>query len=234
MGYLSSKDVKRSVVLPDKESKELAELFGILTGDGYINIYRNNDYVIEIAGNKLLDKEYLIDYVKKLIKKLFNIFPNYVERKDQNTIYLRVLSKAIFNYLVNQGFKIGRKCSIDIPKWIKQDRTLMQNFVKGLFDTDGCISIKNKEGKKYPVLSITSISHQLLLSIKNYVNSLEVPSYITKEETTKPKYKHKLISYKLQINGYDNIILWFKLIGSNNERNLGKYRVLMKIKSKYK
>ena len=232
MGNLSLNDVKRNVTSPNKESKKLAEFFGILTGDGYMNTYRKYDYVIEIAGNKLYDKDYLVIYVSNLIKELFNVSPRYIEKKNQNSIYLRIRSKVIFNYLLNNDFKKGRKGNIKIPAWVINNKEFMKYFIKGLFDTDGCISIKNKEGKKYPVISITSKSNLLLLDVMNYVKSIEINSYITRYVHINPRYTHKLITYKLQVNGYSNLNLWFNLIGSSNKRNINKYNFFKSYKTK--
>jgi hypothetical protein len=229
MGELSINDIKRKIKLPKTRNNYLAEFFGVLTGDGYINKYRKYDYVIEIAGNKISDSNYLQNYLSNLIKKLFNLNPNYIERNDQNSAYLRILSKLIFNYLIKKGFKKGKKGKIKIPNWIKKDKNFMKFFIKGVFDTDGCISLKNKEGKKYPVISITSKSEKLLYSIKKYLNSIKLNSSITKQIDKTRNYNKDVIRYKLEINGYKNLTNWFTIIGSSNKRNILKFNEAKKL-----
>ena len=98
---LSSKDIKRGLVLPNYFSKDLAEFIGILAGDGFINHYKDkNLYIMDIAGDKKLDKEYLEVYVKNLIKRLFNIECKIYYKKNQNSVEVRVLSKGLYNYLL--------------------------------------------------------------------------------------------------------------------------------------
>ena len=53
-------DKRRGVTLPVK-NRDLAEFMGILTGDGFINVYpARQEYVIEVSGNKLKDFEALL------------------------------------------------------------------------------------------------------------------------------------------------------------------------------
>jgi len=188
-----------------------------------MNLHEKYDYVIEIAGNKLSDKEYLFSYVAGIIKELFNIQACQIEKKYQNSIYLRVRSKAIFNYLFENGFKKGRKEQIGVPLWIIKNDVLMQSFVKGFFDTDGCLSIKNKEGKKYPTISISSKSKKLIKIIRRYVTSKCINSCFIKDVRTDERFSKQKIVYKIEVNGFVNIERWFELIGSSNKRNLNKY-----------
>ena len=127
MTTLNYIDIKRKVKIPNKDSDQLAEFFGILTGDGYIGKYRNN-HVIEIAGNKLKDKDYLENHVSKLMYSLFNLKPNIYFRKEQNTMYAKIQSKFILEYLISKGFKMGVKGRINIPDWIKEEDKLMLYF----------------------------------------------------------------------------------------------------------
>ena len=135
---LSRNDIKRGLTLPKKSSEELAEFIGILAGDGYINYDpKKYSYIIEVAGNKILDKDYLENYTRKLIKSLFNIDCRIYYKKNEDTTCIRILSKGIFYYLTALGFKNGKKEKIGIPNWILSDDTLMLAFTKGLIDTDG-------------------------------------------------------------------------------------------------
>ena len=232
MGEQSINDIKRKVQLP-KESVELAEFFGALTGDGYMNNYRKYDYIIEITSNKIKDKEYLI-YLSRLIKKLFNINPCYSEKKDQDTACLTIRSKFVFGYLLDKGFVRGKKEQISIPSWIENNEHFLKSFVRGLFDTDGCVSLKNKEGKKYPVLSITSKSEILLTRVKAYLEKRDISSYKAKRIEKGPRYLHEIITYKIEVNGHKNLNLWFELIGSSNERNLKRFKEAQDLKAKTK
>jgi len=225
MVNFSINDKKRDIKLPKRNNDRLAEFLGILTGDGYMNVYRNYDYIVEIAGNSKSDKNFLKCYVTNLMKELFNINPSYIERHNQNTAYLRIRSKVIFNYLLNKEFKRGIKGNIKVPEWIKENKQFTLAFIKGLFDTDGCISLKNKEGKKYPVISLTSKSKPLLNEIKRFLDSVGLMSCMFSYEDSNERYKTPTKVWKLEFNGHRRLNLWFEKIGSSNDRNLMKYHL---------
>ena len=127
---LSKNDIKRELKLPEKPSEELAEFFGIMKGDGYLNYYHyQNKYLLEIAGDKNLDKDYLQNYVKKLVKELFNLNSSFFIRKRQNTMYLRLISKGLITYLIKAGFKKGKKGNINAPSWISSHKEYMLYFI---------------------------------------------------------------------------------------------------------
>ncbi len=218
---LNKSDRKRRIKIPERHS-ELAELLGILTGDGFMNYYpKRQAYIIGIAGNKLKDLEYLENFTSKLIKNLFNLSPRLYLHKSQNTASLVFRSKSIFYFLEECGFPTGRKGEISIPKWILENPDFFKKFIRGVFDTDGHLCLKNKEGKKYPVIGITSKSKSLLFPIKEFLNSYGITSYLGshRADTSNKKF----IVNRVQISGQKNIGLFFDQVGSNNPRNLMKY-----------
>ncbi len=216
-----------------KLSKELAEFFGILTGDGYINQYiypKRKVSVIEITGNKEKDFDYMKNYVPKLIKKLFNVSPKIYLRENQNTIRVIIYSKKIFNLIKEKGFPLGDKGEIEIPDWVAKENILFRKFIRGFFDTDGHLSLKNKEGKKYPVIGLSSKSRTLLNQMKDFLDSLNITSYLgLNRGINSPRVKEGKRDYKIQISGVKNTNLFFKEIGSSNLRNLEKYDEFLKM-----
>lgn len=223
---------KDTIVFPNR-NEEFAELFGILTGDGYVGQYKLPNRIvsaIEIVGNKLKDFDYIQGFTLRIIKNLFNITPKLYVRENQNTVRLIINSKEIVNFLKEEGFPLGKKGNITPPNWIINESKFFSKYVRGIFDTDGYLTLKNKEGKKYPVIGISSISKPLLNSIKEFLNKLDISSYLGKRVVNNERYKKQLIEYKLQISGKKNIFLFFDKIGSNNKRNLLKYNEYMRIR----
>ena len=69
----SNKDRKRNILIPNKITKELAELIGIIMGDGSTGIYKGNGYThyeIRLYGHKKED----LNYYNKIVDKLFKKF----------------------------------------------------------------------------------------------------------------------------------------------------------------
>lgn len=219
---LSKEDVRRGISFPDK-NESLAEFLGILSGDGYMNEYpKRQEYVIEISGNKIKDYDYLNEFVFSLINRLFNVKPSLHKKKNENTVVIKVSSKGVFHFLKELEFPSGRKGEIISPSWIIENKILFKRFIRGFFDTDGYVCLKNKEGKKYPVLGMTSKSKSLVTQFKQFLNDLNISSCIVPQKNFGERYQHDSMVYKLQISGKKNIGIFFSQIGSNNSRNLNK------------
>ena len=125
-------------------NNELAELVGILLGDGGIS---RKVIVISIHSEA---KEY-IDRVKKLVKSVFKYDIRFHRRKNKNVIDLKVHSVARVECLLRLGLKIGNKVEkqVGIPDWIKADNNYYISCIRGLIDTDGYIGRYQKRDSRY-------------------------------------------------------------------------------------
>ena len=228
---LSDNDLKRGLTLPTRPSKELSEFMGILVGDGFINIYREYDYIVEISGDSMLDRQYLSVYVTKLIKNLFNTSPSLLERKDQRTMYLRIRSKGLMLYLHKIGFKKGKKGQIQIPSWILKRDEYLKYFIRGLSDTDFSLVLLNRKQKKYryyPRVSIRSKSKVLVKQIDEWFLSKGFKTYIQYDYLQKDNRGYNdSVLHSLHINGRKNLEKWMNLISFRNQRHLSRYWLVM-------
>lgn len=225
-------DLLREISFPNK-NELLAEFFGILTGDGFMNQYKRPDRtisVIEISGNRIKDYDYMENFVAPLIKRLFNLRPLFYSRESQNTIRIIINSKGVVLFLKHLDFPLGNKGQITPPKWIIKNPKFFSVFIRGVFDTDGSLSLKNKEGKKYPVVGLSSNSKVLLETIKEFLESCGISCYFGSYVKIS-KCNEQKFNYKLQISGKKNISLFFNKIGSNNPRNRIKYKEMCELYS---
>ena len=154
-----------------RKSKLLAEFIGILLGDGNISPYHIG---ITLSSE---EKEY-IQYVCKVIQKLFNVLPKVFKHKSAKAVTIIVNRKLLVDFCQKVGFRMGNKVThqVDMPKWIKENKTFAQECIRGLFDTDGCFFNHSYfvRGKKYSYLKIafTSASWPLVLSVaETLINS---------------------------------------------------------------
>lgn len=132
---------KKEILLLKNKSEELAEFIGIMMGDG--NIWENDKgyYYVDIAGNLKKDKEYLINYVNPLFKRLFGKEMNIKINEKNNCIHLYLGDKNIVFTLKSFGLKSGdkKKNNIRIPKWIFKNNEYLKCCIRGLIDTDGYV-----------------------------------------------------------------------------------------------
>lgn len=119
-------------------SVELAEVIGIMPGDG--NIY-GKQYAVRICGNAKDDRLYLQKHVKKLFRKVFGVTPKEYHHKPQNEIILYIYSKFVAKNLIHYGLIAGHKKKNDakIPRWVIRNKEYNRACVRGLFDTDGTV-----------------------------------------------------------------------------------------------
>ncbi|SRR5258708_2465870 len=201
----------RKVINIPKNSSELAELLGIVLGDGGIN----NNWQFVISLNSIKDIAYSI-YISSLIRKLFNITSVIKKRPNQNTLIVISTSTSAVDFLVSKGAVRGNKIlqKIDIPLWIKNNIEYKKAFVRGLVDTDGCLFIHKHTIKKTLYNNIgfcfTSFSENLLNSVANILLEFNIQPHIAPNHTIY-LYSEKAVSRYLNI------------FGSSNERIYQKY-----------
>ncbi len=127
----------RKKILKPPDSVELAELFGIILGDGGIN----NDYQVVISLNKDNDRDYAF-FVRDLIQKLFGLTPifyRYRSPRCRKVIGVILSSVAVVEFLLSKGLKKGGKVrqQTGVPTWIKNNLQFSRACLTGLVDTDG-------------------------------------------------------------------------------------------------
>jgi len=117
--------------LTDQES----EVLGIMFGDGCLSKV-GGSIQIAVTGNKTDDKEYLFRQFRPLFARLFGIDLRARYRQGEETIDLYAYSKKVALTLHEWGMPIGLKNAGELrPRVPLND----DSFIRGLFDTDGCI-----------------------------------------------------------------------------------------------
>jgi intein/homing endonuclease len=154
-GGNNSGSFREPKLLIEKPSEELAELVGIILGDG--NIYcKRGYYYVRIAGDLKKDKDYLSNYVKPLFEKVFGYKMHFIEQRKYNCLYISIGNKDVVHTLKYFGLKSGDKLknNVRIPKWVFKSDKYLRACIRGLIDTDG--SICPITGRDYPYIWFTS------------------------------------------------------------------------------
>lgn len=120
-----------------EESGDLAEIIGVVLGDGYIGAHDRTE-VLRIACN--INNPGFIKRYTKLVDKLFDKQPSVKKRKVSNCVDIVIYQKDIAHRL---GLQTGAKTHrpFILPEWIKSNLEYQIRFLRGLFETDGCHSI---------------------------------------------------------------------------------------------
>ncbi|MEK6888653.1 MAG: LAGLIDADG family homing endonuclease [Nanoarchaeota archaeon] len=219
-GGKNSDKNKKSLLIP-KESKALAELIGIILGDGHLEervIGKDiRCYTLKIAGHIIEDREYLIMYTINLIRSLFGETAHVQLEPKYNTIYISLHGKELVNFLKIKGLKPGnkKKNNVGIPHWIKSNKKYLKKCIRGLFDTDGSVHYISKNNKNIRI-SYTSYIPKLLKDVSLALKKLNIQhSKIIKEK-------------QIFISSKNSVQRFIEEIGFKNEKHLNRIISLSK------
>ncbi len=198
----------RTIALPEN-SEALAELLGILAGDGHVGTYQTT-----VTTNSETDYEHA-KYTQRLFEKLFAIPVKISQRKNQKACVVTVSSKSVCRFLVKKGMIQGNKIrlGVRIPGWVRLHKNFRLAFVRGLFDTDGSVYLDTHRIKGHTYQNIAMMfsnrSSFLLNDFKSTLKSLQL------HPTQKTKYAVFLRRRR-------DIQQYFELIGSSNPKHSRK------------
>jgi len=217
VGLKISHDIIEKKKLVHKKDRDLAELLGIMLGDGHLNkrLYRQ-----QISFNGLDEKEYML-YVRNKIKSMYNIEPHERWEKEKKNatgnekgMFLYIDNKNLFDDLISHGLKPGNKTKnqVRVPNWIKNDKNFTVACLKGLFDTDGSISVVKQRSSL--LIDFTNASLPLVTDFKEMCETVNIK---TSPKITQRKWRNKItgntsISYKTFIASKSEISKFLSIV----------------------
>ena len=195
-----------------RKSEKLAEFFGIIFGDGHLSSYQ-----LSITTNSGTDMEHA-HYSMGLIRKLFELEARLKPRKTTMAVDVVVSSVRFVRWLNRLGMPIGNKLTkhLSVPPWIQKNDNFRKGFIRGLFDTDGCVYLDRHiiGGKKYENLgwTITSYSDKLRGDILKMLVDLGYRPTL------------KMSQKSVYLRRASDIRKYFVEIGSSNNKNLRRFK----------
>ena len=199
------------------QSTGLAELFGILAGDGHVDTYQ-----VTMTTNAKTDFKHA-QHTSNLFQRLFHVDAPIKFKKTKNACIVIVSSRAICDFLVRNGMIRGNKVTSQLrtPLWIRSRWGYQLAFLRGLFDTDGCVyvDVHKINGRTYNNvgMAFTNRSLPLLADFKGYLERMGL------HPTQKTKYTVFLRRER-------DIQRYFAVVGSSNPKHLRKISVYFSLK----
>jgi hypothetical protein len=116
--------------------------------------------------------------------------------------------------------------NIRIPSIIRKNKKLWPRFLKGLFDTDGCLGFDKKHKIKhyYPRIHLASSSLKLINDVKKILVELSYTGCQSYAKNTKPGSK----LHRFEFKGIEKIERWMKEIGFGNFGKYSRYLIWKK------
>ena len=144
-------------------SEKLAELVGIILGDGGITSSQ-----LRITLNKETEPEY-VDYVVGLMGETLGEKPKkfYFKGRASKTCNLILSGVGLISMLSQLGLEKGNKVTkqVKVPGWIRESPEFSRRCLCGLIDTDGCVFCHKHTSHGYFCLNLglTYTSHSFPL-----------------------------------------------------------------------
>ena len=149
-----------------KRSKELAELIGVILGDGHICKFARTESlrIVGNANNKGFSERYA-----RIIEIVFNKKPHVAKRKNSNAMNITLYEKHISERL---NLPTGSREHVDfpIPEWITLRKSYVKAYLRGLYEAEGSYSVH--EATYTHKFIFTNTNKSLLDNVFNSVCSL--------------------------------------------------------------
>lgn len=195
----------------------LAEFVGVLLGDGSIGVYNckangktKKQYRVKITLNSEDDSEYAV-YLEKLAYYLFGVKPLVRKRRGEKTVDLLVFNKQIVNYLLGIGLKKAPKWNRAIVPSEFMNCLYAPKVLRGYADTDGCVTIANNNGTRYPRIEMKICPSPMQNQLVSALAALGFEPKV---------YKIGNGKVRVVLAGIDNLKKWMKVVGFSNPKNI--------------
>jgi hypothetical protein len=201
----------------DDGTCRLAELVGIILGDGSINVYPSVSYStfyrLKISFHS--EETDYIRYVRTLVEDVLHVQPQLAFRKNERTAELLIFQKSVVEQLLLLGLRTSPKWERAIVPGRFMTPDLGRYILKGYLDTDGSVVLANNNGTSYPRLEMKispSPMQQQLLVLIGRLNIVHGVYQIGKGKV------------RVQMNGVKNLKQWMRLVGTSNPKHVRKVR----------
>jgi len=200
-------------------TKEVAELVGIILGDGSIQVYESKKHSKSYRLKITLDnreKNYQ-DYICNLLESVFNKKPIRKKRKSENTLDIFLFEKCVVLDLLDLGLKKSPKRNNAVIPQQFTTKSMAKFVLRGLFDTDGSLVLTKNGNKLYPRLEIKTSPSPMNNQIKELLELFDFKF---------GEYKIENGNIRFQMNGHKQLEKWLKEIGFSNSRHIDKLQLL--------
>lgn len=163
-----------------KQNGDLAELIGVILGDGHIGKFPRCES-LRIVGN--FDNQGFIRRYAHFVEKIFKKSPTVAKVNGSKattiTIYEREISKRLE---ISHGSRA--KLQYVLPAWIKNHRSYLIRFLRGLYEAEGSVSHH-----------LPTYTHKMIFSNRNQ-HLLDLVA----REVRELGFKVNVSAYKVQVS----------------------------------
>lgn len=190
-------DIKENI-FDNINTEEKAYWLGFLYADGYIS----KDGVIELG---LQERD--LEHIKKF-KKFLNSKNKICYRKNTKSYRLSFRNKHMVKSLKDKGVINNKSLILTYPDESILPKYLTRHFIRGFFDGDGYLGIKNQNGKTTGRLGITSGSPTFIKELIKAMNWKELSIRKDKRNNSYVIEWSSFLTYFMLLELYNNSIIY--------------------------
>lgn len=127
----------KSKYLPFKKDGDLAELVGVILGDGHIRAYPRTEE-LSIFSNS--NNPGFIARYSRLVENIFDKKPTTNKHSEANCIRIRIYQKHISDRL-GIPFSPRANLKIQVPSWILGNKRFIVRYLRGLYEAEGSFCV---------------------------------------------------------------------------------------------
>ncbi len=120
---------------PFKQNGDLAELIGVVLGDGHIEIFPRTEclYILSNSENTAFVKRY-----STIVAAVFGKQPTCSKMSNKKCVRIRIFQKYISKRL---GIPAGARKNniVKIPPWILRNKSFVIRYLRGLYEAEGSV-----------------------------------------------------------------------------------------------
>jgi intein/homing endonuclease len=181
-------------------TEESFYLAGFIAADGSLQD-RKYSKILKISLSSL-DSEHL-EKIKKILKsnnpiKIYKVKSNKLINKEASSAELQIVSNVIFDDLKKFNIVPNKTKIYSMPDWLL-NHPLLNHFLRGYFDGDGCVSYCGL-GKKRNIKQL----HFNILGTEKFINQYR-GCLVRKCDVNEVKISPKSTIYSLSYSGNNNV-----------------------------
>jgi len=124
------------------ESGDLAELMGVVLGDGHLSRFPRTEELTIFSNSN--NRGFIVRY-GNLLEKIFNKKPYIAKTSWSNCVRIRIYQKEIKKRLGIPYSPRGKR-TIKIPGWILKNEQYIVRYLRGLYEAEGSFCIHKPTG----------------------------------------------------------------------------------------
>jgi hypothetical protein len=121
---------------PFEKSADLAELIGVVLGDGHIQRFPRTERLLIFSN---ANNPGFIERYTRIVEAIFGKKPYVYKQKDKECIRISIYEKEISSRL---GVPAGARkdLSLPVPEWILSNPECIVRYLRGLYEAEGSVS----------------------------------------------------------------------------------------------